>query len=796
MKVKTNSSFLNQVRLFKIKRIAKKILQLETQYHELSDEELANQTVHFKERLEQGETLDDLLIEAFATVREASYRILGQLPYEVQVMGGIALHQGCIAEMRTGEGKTLTATMPLYLNALTGKGAILVTTNDYLATRDGEEMGKIYQFLGLTVGLGAKEEDENTEDKKERASVYEADITYTTSSILGFDYLSHNLASSPEGKILRDFNYVIVDEADAVLLDSAQTPLIISGSPRVQSNLFDICNQFIMTLKEEEEFYFDSDKKEVYLTEKGNDYAESYFDIKDLYTSESWELNRHINLALRAHYLYRKNFDYVVQDDEVKLLDNRTGRVLEGTRLQSGIHQAIETKEKVKKTKESRAMGSVTYQSLFNMFPKIAGMTGTGHQAEDELIETYHVPVISIPTNKPIQRIDYPDKIYTTLPEKLYATIEMVKELHEKGQPVLLISGTVEITQIYSKMLLQEGIPHSTLTANNVAKEALIIQEAGQYGTVTCATIMAGRGTDIKLGEGVAELGGLAVIGTERMPNSRMDWQLRGRAGRQGEPGMSQFFVSLEDELLVSNGPDWVKKYFKKHNHENRNNYGQPLKSGRFNRALTHAQTKSEDGAISSRRFTIEYDESMRIQRNKVYALRDRLMMEQENLAEKVKTIVKVVIEDYLQEYPDRTSSQVRRYILDNYTYSLKTMPDGFSAKNDKHVKNLLYTLYEKEMAKKASTVHTQEGMLEFYRLAVLKAIDEAWIEEVDTLQQLKSVITTRSTAQKGSVSEYYKESLRSYKEMTRQIQQKIVRNIMLSTIEVDKEGRFSIYFV
>ncbi|HEM6088432.1 TPA: accessory Sec system translocase SecA2 [Streptococcus suis] len=796
MKIKTNSSFLNQVRLFRIKRIAKKILQLETQYHELSDEELANQTVYFKERLEQGETLDDLLIEAFATVREASYRILGQLPYEVQVMGGIALHQGCIAEMRTGEGKTLTATMPLYLNALTGKGAILVTTNDYLATRDGEEMGKIYQFLGLTVGLGAKEEDENAEDKKGRASVYEADITYTTSSILGFDYLSHNLASSPEGKILRDFNYVIVDEADAVLLDSAQTPLIISGSPRVQSNLFDICNQFILTLKEEEEFYFDPDKKEVYLTEKGNDYAESYFDVKELYSSESWELNRHINLALRAHYLYRKNFDYVVQDDEVKLLDNRTGRVLEGTRLQSGIHQAIETKENVKKTKESRAMGSVTYQSLFNMFPKIAGMTGTGHQAENELIETYHVPVVSIPTNRPIQRIDYPDKIYTTLPEKLYATIEMVKELHAKGQPVLLISGTVEITQIYSKMLLQEGIPHSTLTANNVAKEALIIQEAGQYGTVTCATIMAGRGTDIKLGEGVAELGGLAVIGTERMPNSRMDWQLRGRAGRQGEPGLSQFFVSLEDELLVSNGPDWVKKYFKKHNHENRNNYGQPLKSGRFKRALTHAQTKSEDGAVSSRRFTIEYDESMRIQRNKVYALRDRLMMEQENMAEKVKAIVKEVIKDYLKESPERSSSQVRRYILDNYTYSLKKMPEGFSAKKDEQVERLIYSLFENEMAKKASLVQNEEGMLEFYRLAVLKAIDEAWIEEVDTLQQLKGVITTRSTAQKGSVSEYYKESLRSYKEMTKQIQQKIVRNVMLSTIEVDKEGRFSIYFV
>ncbi|MFM0674762.1 accessory Sec system translocase SecA2 [Streptococcus suis] len=799
MKLRNNTSILNKYRLFKIRGITKKIIKLESEYRQMTDEELSGQTIKFKERLAQGETLDDLLVEAFATVREACYRILGQFPYEVQVMGGIALHQGCIAEMRTGEGKTLTATMPLYLNALMGKGAILVTTNAYLAVRDGEEMGKVYQFLGLTVGIGAKEEedtDTNQDSEEDRESVYMADITYTTSATLGFDYLSNNLASSAEGKFLRDFNYVIVDEADAVLLDSAQTPLIISGFPRVQSNLFDICNQFILTLKEGEEFFFDPDKKEVYLTDKGNDYAESYFDIDELYSSESWELNRHINLALRAHYLYRKNFDYVVQDDEIKLLDNRTGRVLEGTRLQSGIHQAIETKEKVKKTKESRAMGSVTYQSLFNMFPKIAGMTGTGHQAEDELIETYHVPVVSIPTNKPTQRIDYPDKIYATLPEKLYATIEMVKKLHAKGQPVLLISGTVEITQIYSKMLLQEGIPHSTLTANNVAKEALIIQEAGQYGTVTCATIMAGRGTDIKLGQGVAELGGLAVIGTERMPNSRMDWQLRGRSGRQGEPGMSQFFVSLEDELLVNNGPEWVKKYFKKNNNTERRNYGQPLKSKHFKRALTHAQTKSEDGAISSRRFTIEYDESMRIQRNKVYALRDKLMLEDVDLSAKVEKIVFEVIGDFLQTHPKRSPHQLRRYILDNFTYEFKKIPEDLLLASDTQIEDLLFLIFKKEMKKKARIVQTHEGMSEFYRLAVLKAIDEAWIEEVDTLQQLKGVITTRSTAQKGSVSEYYKESLRSYKEMTRQIQQKIVRNIMLSTIEVDKEGRFSIYFV
>ncbi|MGV3312083.1 accessory Sec system translocase SecA2 [Streptococcus suis] len=788
------TSLLNQIRLRKIKKLTKQINALSDTYEGMTDQDLANQTSLFKARLEAGEDLDDMLVEAFAVCREACYRVLGQFPYDVQVMGGIALHQGTIAEMKTGEGKTLTATMPLYLNALSGKGAILVTTNEYLAKRDALEMGQVYEFLGLTIGLGVYDDDQEG-DAETKRMVYGADITYVTGAGLGFDYLSDNLASSKSEKFLRDFNYVIVDEADAVLLDSAQTPLIISGTPRVQSNMYDICDQFVLTLGEEE-FYFDPDKKEVYLTDKGNDYAEHYFAEESIYNADNWELNRHINLALRAHYLYKKNHDYVVQDDEVKLLDNRTGRVLEGTRLQSGIHQALETKENVKKTKESRAMGSVTYQSLFNMFPKLAGMTGTGHQAEDELISTYKVPVISIPTNVPIQRIDYPDKIYTTLPEKLYATMELVKELHAKGQPVLLISGTVEITQIYSQLLLQEGIAHSTLTANNVAKEALIIKEAGQLGTVTCATIMAGRGTDIKLGPGVEQLGGLAVVGTERMANSRMDWQLRGRAGRQGEPGMSQFFVSLEDELLTNYGPEWVKKYFKKHNREDRRNYGRALTGRRFHAAIHQAQEKSEDNAVSARQSTIRFDESLRVQRQKIYGLRDRLILDDENLAENVRQIMEEVIDSYLAENKERTRHQLRRYILDNYSYAFRYFPRALDLDDDQDVKNYLLKLVEEEVSKKGMLLQSEEALSEFYRLSVLKAIDECWVEEVDSLQQLKGVITTRSTAQRDGMSEYYQESLRSYKQMSDFVKQKIARNVMLSTIEQSKDGKHSIYFV
>lgn len=796
-KIKQKKSFINTIKLRRLRKKLAKINALEESMSRLSDEELKNKTEEFKNRLRTGETLEDILIEAFAAIREADRRILGMFPFDVQVLGALALHEGTIVEMKTGEGKTLTATLPLYLNALEGKGTILVTTNDYLARRDAIDMGEVYRFMGLTVGVGVFDDDEEV-DSNRKKKIYSSDILYTTSTALGFDYLIDNLAGNVEDKFLRSFNYVIVDEADAVLLDSAQTPLIIAGSPRVQSNLYDTADQFIRTLRKEQEFKFLKDEKIIFLTDEGIRYAEKYFNISNLYGEEYFELNRHINLALRAHYLFKKDIDYVVTDDAVELLDNRTGRILEGTRLQSGIHQAIETKEKVKKSKDSRAIASVTYQSLFNMFPKLSGMTGTGKIAENELISTYGVSVVVLPTNTPIQRLDYSDKIYTTLPEKLFATLEFVKEIHEKQQPILLISGTVDIAEIYSRMLLQEGIPHNVLTAKNIAKEALIIAEAGQKGAVTVATSLAGRGTDIKLGKGVAELGGLAVIGTERMANSRIDWQLRGRAGRQGDPGLSQFFVSLEDELIMNYANKRLKKYFEKQNRIDRKNYGKPLVSKRFSRIVAHAQHKSEDKSESARQNTIKFDESLKSQRKKIYHLRDQLIYGEVKLRDRLDKLMREYIEIYIEDnrHIGLNQNDLKRFILENFTYQLRSLPTSLDLANSKQVKDYLFYLYQLEMERKSKQLKTDSKVEEFIRLSILRAIDECWIQQVDHLQQLKTFVSMRQIAQRDSISEYLRESLESYEEMGKEVKHAIVKNVMLSTIEGKIDDGLSIYFV
>ncbi|HGD4853230.1 TPA: accessory Sec system translocase SecA2 [Streptococcus agalactiae] len=793
--VKPKISILNKLRLQRIQKIVNEINNKKVYYAQLSDKELSHQTLILKNRLSSGESLDDILVDAFAVIREANKRILGLFPYDAQVMGAIALHQGTIAEMKTGEGKTLTATMPLYLNALTSKGAILVTTNDYLAKRDALEMGKVYQFLGMTVGI-------NVFDKKEEADatikreVYESDITYTTAGALGFDYLVHNLASNKLEQFLRPFHFVIVDEADSVLLDIAQTPLIIAGDPRVQSNLYGITNNFVLTLKENDEYIHKAKDKIVYLTEKGVSYAKQYFNISELYNDEYWELNRHINLALRAHCLYKRDYDYVVKNNEVKLLDNATGRVMEGTKLQSGIHQAIEAKEDVALTNESRAIASITYQSLFNMFPRLSGMTGTGKSSEDELIKTYHLPVIVIPTNFPIKRVDLADKIYVSLPEKLQATIDDVKQRHSKGQPVLLISGTVEIANIYSKLLLREGIAHNTLTADNVVKEAQIIKEAGQKGSVTCATVLAGRGTDIKLGEGVRELGGLAVIGTERMPNLRMDWQLRGRSGRQGDPGISQFYVSLEDELIVSHSPEWVIKYLKKYSRKETSNYYMvPRKKHFFYQIVKNAQLRSEDKGVSSREQTIKFGESLRIQRENIYQLRNELIADSSIVVDGVIKIIQDNFNDIAND-KDLTEHSLRRYILENLTYKFKYFPDEFDVHNSDDVFKLLIDIFDREFTAKKTKLQSDNEFDNFVRISILKAIDKSWIEEVDSLQQLKGVVTNRGIGQRDIIQEYYKESLNSYYKMGKEIRYSIVKNIMLSTISKASDGSYSIYYV
>lgn len=793
--VKPKISILNKLRLQRIQKIVNEINNKKVYYAQLSDKELSHQTLILKNRLSSGESLDDILVDAFAVIREANKRILGLFPYDAQVMGAIALHQGTIAEMKTGEGKTLTATMPLYLNALTSKGAILVTTNDYLAKRDALEMGKVYQFLGMTVGI-------NVFDKKEEADatikreVYESDITYTTAGALGFDYLVHNLASNKLEQFLRPFHFVIVDEADSVLLDIAQTPLIIAGDPRVQSNLYGITNNFVLTLKENDEYIHKAKDKIVYLTEEGVSYAKQYFNISELYNDEYWELNRHINLALRAHCLYKRDYDYVVKNNEVKLLDNATGRVMEGTKLQSGIHQAIEAKEDVALTNESRAIASITYQSLFNMFPRLSGMTGTGKSSEDELIKTYHLPVIVIPTNFPSKRVDLADKIYVSLPEKLQATIDDVKQRHSKGQPVLLISGTVEIANIYSKLLLREGIAHNTLTADNVVKEAQIIKEAGQKGSVTCATVLAGRGTDIKLGEGVRELGGLAVIGTERMPNLRMDWQLRGRSGRQGDPGISQFYVSLEDELIVSHSPEWVIKYLKKYSRKETSNYYMvPRKKRFFYQIVKNAQLRSEDKGVSSREQTIKFGESLRIQRENIYQLRNELIADSSIVVDGVIKIIQDNFNDIAND-KDLTEHSLRRYILENLTYKFKYFPDEFDVHNSDDVFKLLIDIFDREFTAKKTKLQSDNEFDNFVRISILKAIDKSWIEEVDSLQQLKGVVTNRGIGQRDIIQEYYKESLNSYYKMGKEIRYSIVKNIMLSTISKASDGSYSIYYV
>ncbi|VRZ22076.1 preprotein translocase subunit SecA [Streptococcus pneumoniae] len=631
--------------LRKVKKILKQINALKGKMSSLSDQELVAKTVEFRQRLSEGESLDDILVEAFAVVREADKRILGMFPYDVQVMGAIVMHYGNVAEMNTGEGKTLTATMPVYLNAFSGEGVMVVTPNEYLSKRDAEEMGQVYRFLGLTIGVPFTEGPKKEMKAEEKKLIYASDIIYTTNSNLGFDYLNDNLASNEEGKFLRPFNYVIIDEIDDILLDSAQTPLIIAGSPRVQSNYYAIIDTLVTTLVEGEDYIFKEEKEEVWLTTKGAKSAENFLGIDNLYKEEHASFARHLVYAIRAHKLFTKDKDYIIRGNEMVLVDKGTGRLMEMTKLQGGLHQAIEAKEHVKLSPETRAMASITYQSLFKMFNKISGMTGTGKVAEKEFIETYNMSVVRIPTNRPRQRIDYPDNLYITLPEKVYASLEYIKQYHAKGNPLLVFVGSVEMSQLYSSLLFREGIAHNVLNANNAAREAQIISESGQMGAVTVATSMAGRGTDIKLGKGVAELGGLIVIGTERMESQRIDLQIRGRSGRQGDPGMSKFFVSLEDDVIKKFGPSWVHKKYKDYQVQDMT---QPevLKGRKYRKLVEKAQHASDSAGRSARRQTLEYAESMNIQRDMIYKERNRLIDGSRDLED----VVVDIIERYTEE--------------------------------------------------------------------------------------------------------------------------------------------------
>lgn len=757
--------------LGKVKEECKKV-------KELSDYELKNKTNEFKRRLAEGETTDDLLPEAFAVCCEADYRVLGMFPYDVQILGGIALHLCYLCEMNTGEGKTLTATMPMYLNGLTQKSSILVTANEYLAIRDAEEMGQVYKFLGLSVEAGVKRDTNEKLDNDSKKDVYNADIVYTTHGSLGFDYLLNNLVQSKEDRFMRDFYYVIIDEADSVLLDSASMPLVISGSPRVQSNLYGITDFFVTTLVED--VHYEIEDKKVWLTKEGVEYVQRYFRIENLYGEENYDVLRHVVLALRAHFLLEKDTDYVVTDNgEVVLLDRSTGRKMTGMKLRGGSHQAIEEKEHLKLSQEQRSVASITYQNLFNLFPKMSGMSGTIKDGKDELLEVYHKQVVVIPPNKPLARIDLPDQYFKTSEEQFDAVIKETVKRHKTGQPVLLIASLISDTEMLSKLLVQENIEHSVLNANNAFWEAEIIKEAGQKNVVTVATSMAGRGTDIRLGPGVKELGGLCVLGIGRMNNTRDERQARGRAGRQGEPGVSIFYTSLEDDVCEILGEDFLDKYIEKDKY---------ISKRKIKKLVNKSQKIKEESSVFQRKNSVDYDSVMQRQKTIMYKTRNDLL-DGMSLDENVlKQIYVNNINEFTKDHKKMDDKTMYRYILDNLSYRLKEL--SVSSANKKE-----YLKQYADMAFKDKKQLLGNRFSEYCRLCTLKALDDGWIEEVDYLQQLQAAISGRSTAQRNLLYEYQREARLSFRDMEKSIKKAMIRNILLGEVSFGKDNEMIILY-
>jgi len=766
-----------------LNRILEQVKSYKDQMKALTDTELQGLTESFRERLAQGETLDDLLPEAYAAICEADYRVLGKFPYDAQILGATALHQGKLIEMNTGEGKTLVATMPLYLNALSGKSTILLTTNEYLALRDAEEMGEVYRFMGLSVAAGVKARAEERFSNDEKREIYNSDIVYTTHGVFGFDYLLNNLVTTAEDRFMRAFNFVIIDEADSVLLDSAQTPLVISGSPRVQSNLYELADFFVTTLIEGRDY--EKEEKKVWLTDEGIKYTEQFFQIDNFYGEEYFEINRHVILALRAHVLFEREKEYMIsKDGELQLLDGGSGRMMPGVKLRGGQHQALEVKEKIEASRENRSVASITYQNLFLLFPKMAGMSGTISDAAEELLNVYGADVVVIPPNCPLQRVDRKDLYYKDRPTQFEDAIKLAVDTHNTGQPVLIVVSTIAETELVSRLLMEEKIAHSVLNANNAFWEAEIIKEAGQLGTVTVATSMAGRGTDIKLGEGVKELGGLAVIGIGRMTNMRQERQARGRAGRQGDPGFSQFFVSLQDEIVRQNGLIDTTKY---------EDGTKSILKSRLKRVINTAQKTGEEFSVMSRRQAMDYDQVMQRQRNLIYATRNNLMDGEVMEYKKIRNLAKENIREFILEQEICTVENVHRYILDNISYRLDEDVTEEILKDNKLLAKYLLNIVRNALAEQEKKLGDQELMMDFMRIATLQAIDDAWVEQVDYLQQLQTAVSGRASAQRNLVYEYQTDALESFQKMEKTVKKNIIRNILLSNVYVDAEGELQI---
>ncbi len=746
--------------------------------------------------------------EAFAAICEADYRVLGKRPYDVQILAAAALHGGYLAEMNTGEGKTLSATMPLYLNALTGKSCMLVTTNEYLASRDGAEMGEVYNFMGLSCSY-PDADDTKKQDDDEKRQFYSADIIYTTNGTLGFDFLFDNLVKKKEDRFLCDFHYVIIDEADSVLLDSAIMPLVISGVPRVQSNLYDVCDFFVTTLVEDID-YIEEDKA-VWLTPKGVKFAESFFGISNFYGKENFEINRHVTLSLRAHKLLKNKKDYVVTDKkEVELFDGATGRLMHGVKLRGGQHQAIEAKEKVEISQEYRTVASVTFQNLFMMFDKMAGMSGTLMDAKDELFETYGKHVVRIPTNRPLKRVDRKDRYFKNGHDQFWTAVDDVIRLHETGQPVLVVLNSVTDTDLFSRLLIEKNIPHNVLNASNAFWEAQIIAGAGQMNAVTVATTMAGRGTDIKLGDGVKELGGLAVIGIGRMNNSRSERQARGRAGRQGDPGFSQYYVSLEDDIVGAEDDDKLQRYI-----DGKKRIGKR----KIKRIVNQCQKLSVESEEMNRKKSLQYDQVLQRQRDLIYATRKNLLDGASVEQEKIVGIAKENISDFVNHFDciqsnkkhgrrrgrkkdsdkntntQQYTSMLNRYILDNISYKLDAGLSKSDMQSAATVSDYLMLRVYQGLSRQRERIGDEEAYEQFVREATLKAVDDGWVELIDYLEQLKYAVAGRASAQRNVMFEYQNEAFESFLDTEKAVKCNIIRNILLSDVKIGKDGRLQVIY-
>ena len=768
--------------LRRLGKLADKVIALESQMAALEDADFPVKTEEYKERYAKGESLDSLLPEAFALVREGAKRVLGLFPYKVQIMGGITLHDGNIAEMRTGEGKTLTATMPVYLNALSGDGVHVVTVNEYLASRDAREMGELYNFLGLTVGLNL-----TGMSSEEKRAAYAADITYSTNSELGFDYLRDNMVVYKSQMVQRPLNYAVVDETDSILIDEARTPLIISGQAEKSTVLYQRADMFVKGLKEEEDYTIDLTSKTISLTDEGINKAEQTFRLPNLYDVDNSALVHHIDQALRANYIMLRDIDYVVDEGKVKIVDGFTGRIMEGRRYSDGLHQAIEAKEGVEVENESKTMATITYQNYFRMYRKLSGMTGTAKTEEEEFREIYNMNVIAIPTNRPIQRIDGQDLIYPSLRSKFRAVVKDIKQRHEAGQPILVGTVAVETSELLSNMLRAEGIPHEVLNAKNHFKEAEIIMSAGQRGAVTIATNMAGRGTDIKLGKGVKELGGLCVIGTERHESRRIDNQLRGRSGRQGDPGATQFYLSLEDDLMKRFGGEKMQAIWERLNltDEEDDNF---IQSKMLTKQVESSQKRVEGNNYDTRKSVLEYDEVMREQREIIYSQRLQIINEEKSLEKVTKGMIRRTIHRVVESHTLTDQKEWNLEGIVDFAHNSICAPDELSISDleGKTAAEIEEILYEKAMEiykEKQEQLNGDNQMLEFEKVVILRVVDRKWTDHIDDMDQLRQSVGLRGYAQIDPLTEYQTEGYERFQQMIAAIDYDVTRILMKSQI-------------